>query len=171
MGLKEYNKKRNFNSTIEPKGKIEKSKLRRFVIQFHRARRDHYDLRLEHNGVLLSWAVPKGLSADENVRRLAVKVEDHPIDYINFEGEIPKGNYGAGTVEIFDKGEYLPIKSISKGLKQGQIKFILNGEKLCGAWTLVKAEENNWIAIKIDDKYAIEFLNEKLKGLKVNERD
>ena len=123
-------------------------------------------MRLEHNGVLLSWAVPKGLSTDEKVRRLAVNVEDHPLDYMNFEGEIPKGNYGAGTVEIFDKGDYLPIKSFEKGLKDGQIKFILHGEKMCGAWTLVKAEDDNWLAIKIDDKYAVDFLRNKLKNLK-----
>ena len=102
MGLKEYNQKRNFALTNEPQGKIKKSNTKKFVIQYHVARAKHYDFRLEHNGVLISFAVPKGLSMNPKDKRLAVMVEDHPIDYINFEGIIPKGNYGAGTVEIYD---------------------------------------------------------------------
>ena len=106
MSLKEYNQKRDFTLTNEPRGNKGKFKKNRFVIQYHQARAKHYDFRLEFNGVLLSWAVPKGLSLNPKVKRLAVMVEDHPVDYINFEGVIPKGNYGAGTVEIFDKDEY-----------------------------------------------------------------
>ena len=119
MALKEYNRKRNFNNTNEPKGKLSKveNKKLKFVIQYHQARSKHFDFRLEHNGVLLSWAVPKGLSLNPKDKRLAVQVEDHPLDYINFEGIIPKGNYGAGSVEIFDKG----FESLEKrGMCHGQ---------------------------------------------------
>ena len=154
MSLKEYKQKRNFKLTNEPIGKIEKDSASRFVIQYHQARAKHYDFRLEYNGVLLSWAVPKGLSKDPKNKRLAVMVEDHPIEYINFEGVIPKGNYGAGSVEIYDKGNYAPIKDFEKGLKKGQLKFVLNGEKLKGAWSLVRTERDNWLIIKIDDKFA-----------------
>lgn len=168
MTLREYNKKRNFSSTNEPKGKKNPKKdkinknshkkpvLKRFVIQYHEARAKHYDFRLEYNGVLLSWAVPKGLSTSPKDKRLAVKVEDHPIDYINFEGIIPKGNYGAGTVEIYDSGEYLPISDFKKGLKEGNLKFYLKGEKLKGAWALVRAKDDNWLIIKKDDDFAKE---------------
>ena len=115
MNLTEYNKKRNYNSTQEPKGKVKTSKATKFVVQYHEARAKHYDFRLEHNGVLLSWAIPKGLSYNPKDMRLAVHVEDHPIDYANFEGIIPKGNYGAGTVEIFDDGNYIPLQDVDKG--------------------------------------------------------
>ena len=138
MSLKEYNKKRNFNLTREPKGKLEKSANLRFVIQYHQARAKHYDFRLEYNGVLLSWAVPKGLSLNPKDKRLAVHVEDHPVDYIDFEGVIPKGNYGAGTVEIFDFGTYLAIEDFKNGLKKGHIKFVLYGQKLKGGWSLIR---------------------------------
>lgn len=154
MSLDEYTEKRNFNLTNEPKGKIKKSKSQKFVVQHHNARTPHYDFRLEHNGVLLSWAVPKGLSTQTNDKRLAVQVEDHPIDYINFEGIIPKGNYGAGTVEIFDSGNYSPIEDISKGLKKGHIKFVLNGKKLQGGWSLIKTKSKNWLIVKMDDEFA-----------------
>lgn len=156
MNLQEYNKKRNFDSTNEPKGNIKKSKKNRFVVQYHEARAKHYDFRLEYKGVLLSWAVPKGLSQNPKDKRLAVKVEDHPVDYINFEGIIPKGNYGAGTVEIYDFGEYLPIKSIGEGLKKGHLKIVLNGNKLKGAWSLIKTKDDNWLVVKIDDEYGKE---------------
>lgn len=165
MSLKEYNEKRDFNSTSEPKGSKKKSSAKKFVIQYHQARAKHYDFRLEYNGVLLSWAVPKGLSQNPKDKRLAVKVEDHPIDYMNFEGIIPKGNYGAGTVEIFDKGDYLPIENISKGLKKGHVKIVLNGEKLKGGWSLVHLKEDNWLIVKIDDDYALQ--NNKKKNTRL----
>lgn len=154
MSLEEYNKKRDFDSTLEPKGSIKKTKSHKFVIQYHKARTSHFDFRLEHNGVLLSWAVPKGLSTKPNDKRLAVQVEDHPIDYINFEGIIPKGNYGAGTVEIFDSGNYSPIKDIAQGLKKGHLKFVLNGKKYKGAWSLIRTNDNNWLIVKINDEFA-----------------
>lgn len=158
MSLEKYNEKRNFTKTKEPKGKQKttKNKKLKFVIQHHLARAEHYDLRLEYNGVLLSWAVPKGLSTNTKDKRLAVMVEDHPLDYAKFEGVIPKGNYGAGVVEIFDKGNYIPIEDIEKGLKKGSIKFFLNGEKLKGVWNLVKTDEKNWLAIKNNDEFAEE---------------
>ncbi|MBR6779221.1 MAG: non-homologous end-joining DNA ligase [Clostridia bacterium] len=157
MALKEYNKKRDFTKTNEPKGKTttSKNKALRFVIQYHQARAKHYDFRLEYNGVLLSWAVPKGLSLNPKDRRLAVHVEDHPVDYIDFEGIIPKGNYGAGSVEIYDKGFYLPSFDIEKGLKKGHLKFVLSGEKLKGEWSLVKIDEKNWLIIKSEDEFAV----------------
>ena len=147
MRLKEYNAKRNFDVTTEPKGKIDKKRRKRFVIQFHRASHDHYDFRLEHEGVLVSWAVPKGLSENKKDKRLAIKVEDHPISYIDFKGVIPKGQYGAGTVEIFDKGTYLCLTSLKEGLKNGSFKVDLNGKKLVGRWAFVKMEGDNWLAI------------------------
>ncbi len=153
MSLSEYNKKRNFKSTNEPKGKTRATKTKKFVVQYHEARAKHFDFRLEHNGVLISWAIPKGLSFNPADKRLAVHVEDHPIDYANFEGVIPKGNYGAGTVEIFDSGNYVPLEDFDKGLKKGHIKIFLQGKKLKGAWSLIKFKENNWFAIKIDDEY------------------
>ena len=147
MRLKKYNEKRDFSKTVEPEGKVQKSSQKRFVIQFHRARRDHYDFRLEHNGVLVSWAIPKGLSENHKDKRLAVKVEDHPLDYISFEGRIPKGQYGAGTVEIWDDGTYECEPTLSKGLKEGSFKVALIGKKLQGIWAFVKMEGDNWLAI------------------------
>ncbi len=154
MSLREYNKKRDFSSTNEPEGNVKQNEDNNFVIQYHKARANHYDFRLQYNGVLLSWAVPKGLSTNPSDKRLAVHVEDHPVDYIDFEGIIPKGNYGAGTVEIFDQGNYLPIKDFKQGLKKGHLKFVLNGKKFKGAWSLIKTNDNNWLIVKIDDKYA-----------------
>lgn len=168
MSLDKYHEKRNFNSTNEPKGKVgkqsksktnksktsqSKTKPYRFVIQYHQARAKHYDFRLEWKGVLLSWAVPKGLSMNPKDKRLAVHVEDHPTQYADFEGVIPKGNYGAGSVEIFDKGNYLPLEDMDKGLKKGHIKVLLNGTKLKGAWSLVRLEDDNWLIIKSDDEF------------------
>ena len=147
MRLKKYNEKRDFSETGEPEGKVQKSSQKRFVIQFHRARRDHYDFRLEHNGVLVSWAIPKGLSENYRDKRLAVKVEDHPLDYISFEGVIPKGQYGAGRVEIWDNGIYQCQPTLSKGLKEGSFKVALIGKKVQGIWAFVKMEEDNWLAI------------------------
>lgn len=154
--LEQYNEKRDFNKTREPQGKPSKSvnKAGRFVVQYHEARAKHYDFRLEHNGVLLSWAVPKGLSNNPKDKRLAVHVEDHPVDYIDFQGTIPKGEYGGGTVEIFDNGVFAPLEDIDDGIEKGIIKVVLNGRKLKGSWNLVKAKENNWFIIKGQDSYA-----------------
>lgn len=156
MSLKKYNEKRNFSSTSEPKGKVKHSGAKKFVIQYHEARAKHYDFRLEHKGVLLSWAVPKGLSQNPKDKRLAVMVEDHPIDYAQFEGVIPKGNYGAGTVEIYDEGEYLPIDDIDKGLKKGHLKIVLNGRKYKGGFSLVRMDKENWLIVKMEDDFCQE---------------
>ena len=166
MALKEYKEKRKFDETTEPEGKSKKSggKLI-FVIQRHAASRLHYDFRLEMDGVLKSWAVPKGPSLDSEDKRLAMMVEDHPYDYKDFEGNIPEGNYGAGKVEIWDSGTYEPIeetdlsddKFFQKELKSGSLKFKMNGKKLKGEFALVKmknAENNAWLLIKHKDKFA-----------------
>ncbi len=155
MKLEAYNAKRDFKNTSEPKGKIKKSSQKlRFVIQHHMARADHYDFRLEHEGVLLSWAVPKGLSANPKDKRLAVRVEDHPLDYVNFEGVIPKGNYGAGSVQIFDEGFYSPSFDFNYGLKKGNLKFTLFGKIFKGEFSLIKMDEKNWLIVKSVDEFA-----------------
>ncbi|MCQ4142222.1 DNA polymerase ligase N-terminal domain-containing protein [Chryseobacterium sp. EO14] len=167
MALKDYNEKRKFDETSEPKGKTKKSKDQLiFVIQRHAASRLHYDFRLEMNGVLKSWAVPKGPSLDPKDKRLAMMVEDHPYDYKDFEGNIPEGNYGAGQVEIWDSGTYEPLdnhsklsdeKELLKELHAGSLKFILHGKKLKGEFALVKmknTEENSWLLIKHKDDFA-----------------
>lgn len=154
-----YNKKRDFNKTSEPKGKKEGSKKKlRFVVQYHLARKDHYDLRLEWNGVMKSWAVPKGPSYNQKDKRLAILVEDHPLSYRNFEGTIPKGEYGGGTVMIFDEGYYEPLGNFERDFKEGSIKFELKGKRLKGVWTLVYFKEDNWLLIKEDDEY-LEYMN------------
>ncbi len=147
MSLTTYKKKRSFKSTSEPIGGKSRSGELVFVIQKHDASRLHYDFRLEMDGVLKSWAVPKGPSTDPSVRRLAMMVEDHPYDYKDFEGVIPKGNYGAGTVIVWDYGTYEPIepaknkaeaeKLLLKQLKAGSLKFTLHGKKLKGEFALV----------------------------------
>ena len=152
--LKKYQDKRNFNKTKEPIGKIEKEgKKLRFVIQHHLARRDHYDFRLEWNGTLKSWAVPKGPSFNNQDKRLAVHVEDHPLSYRNFEGIIPKGEYGGGTVMIFDEGFWEPLEDPKKGFQNGSLKFALKGKRLKGKWSLIYFKENNWLLIKEKDEY------------------
>ncbi|MFP3594014.1 DNA polymerase ligase N-terminal domain-containing protein [Chryseobacterium sp. SIMBA_038] len=169
MALKDYNEKRKFDETTEPKGKAKKSKDKLiFVIQRHAASRLHYDFRLEMEGVLKSWAVPKGPSLDPKDKRLAMMVEDHPYDYKDFEGNIPEGNYGAGQVEVWDSGTYEPLdetsklsneKELLKELKAGSLKFILHGKKLKGEFALVKmknAENNAWLLIKHKDDFAEE---------------
>ena len=167
MGLKKYRQKRDFSITAEPNSsKKSKKKEKIFVIQFHQARKDHYDFRLEFNGVLISWAVPKGLSTKTKDKRLAVKVEDHPLSYANFEGIIPPKQYGAGKVEIWDKGTYTPNSSIRNGLKNGKISVNLFGEKLQGSWALVKMEKDNWLVIKEEDK--IDFTQNKQPKIKSN---
>jgi len=168
MALTLYNKKRNFKETSEPSGKLKKSASRlEFVVQRHKASRLHYDFRLEMDGVLKSWAVPKGPSLNPKDKRLAMMVEDHPYDYKNFKGVIPKGNYGAGIVEIWDSGTYADLenspketaeKKLKSGLKAGNLKFRLFGKKLKGEFALVKLkgpEENSWLLIKHNDEYAV----------------
>ena len=148
-----YNKKRNFKLTNEPKGtKEKKNKRLRFVVQHHIARKDHYDLRLEWNGVMKSWAVPKGPSYNPKDKRLAIMVEDHPLSYRNFEGTIPKGEYGGGTVMLFDEGYFEPVENFNKGLESGTIKFILKGQRLKGLWSLVHFKNDNWLLIKDEDE-------------------
>jgi bifunctional non-homologous end joining protein LigD len=166
MALSTYNKKRNFKNTPEPKGTGGKKGLFRFVVQRHDASHLHYDFRLELGGVLKSWAVPKGPSMNPTDKRLAVMVEDHPVSYINFEGEIPKGNYGAGTVEVWDSGVFFPVneelEKISErqallALKKGELKIFLKGEKLEGGFVLVRLhnDDKNWLLIKHKDEYAV----------------
>jgi bifunctional non-homologous end joining protein LigD len=160
--LSTYRKKRDFSKTTEPSGKarVAASKQRRFVIQKHAATRLHYDFRLEYDGVFKSWAVTRGPSLDPGEKRLAVEVEDHPLDYGDFEGTIPKGQYGGGTVEIWDRG-YWYADDPSKGLAKGDLKFALMGEKLKGEWVLVRmkhdrsgGQRTNWLLIKHRDDYA-----------------
>jgi len=172
MSLVKYKEKRHFNETPEPEGKerVGKDALK-FVIQRHDATQLHYDFRLEMEGVLKSWAVPKGPSLDPHIKRLAMMVEDHPYDYRTFEGIIPEGNYGAGIVEIWDEGTYNAETEIDrkKGeklllseLEKGEIKFILHGKKLKGSWALVKTHgmgENAWLLIKHNDEFAVEGYN------------
>lgn len=152
--LQKYNQKRDFKKTKEPKGKKESSsKKLRFVVQHHIARKDHYDFRLECNGVLKSFAVPKGPSYNPNIKRLAVQVEDHPISYRNFEGVIPKGEYGGGTVMLWDEGYYENLFDNTNHFKNGSLKFILYGKRLKGKWTLVYFKDTNWLLIKEKDTY------------------
>ena len=147
--LTKYNSKRNFNITSEPIGKIsKKNKKLTFCAQHHIARKDHYDFRLEYNGTMSSWAIPKGPSYNPKDKRLAIKVEDHPISYKNFEGTIPKGEYGAGTVMLFDLGYYKIIK-----YEKNLIKVILYGKRLKGMWTLTHFKNDNWLLIKDHDFY------------------
>jgi bifunctional non-homologous end joining protein LigD len=166
MGLKDYQSKRKFEKTPEPKPRLSNGRDRLiFVIQKHAARALHYDLRLEMEGVLKSWAVPKGPSLNPSVKRLAVMVEDHPFDYKDFEGIIPKGNYGAGRVIIWDRGCYRhpsdedgkeSEKLLLEGLKKGDLKFILDGEKLQGEFALVRTrkDEKSWLLLKKKDRFA-----------------
>jgi bifunctional non-homologous end joining protein LigD len=162
--LNTYRKKRDFEKTAEPSGDtpIRPSKQRRFVIQKHDATRLHYDFRLEFDGVFKSWAVTKGPSLDPSDKRLAVEVEDHPLDYGDFEGTIPKGQYGGGTVQLWDRG-YWDSDDPEKGYKKGDLKFTLYGNKLHGSWVLVRmrhdrdgGKRTNWLLIKHRDEYARE---------------
>src|SRR5260221_9629109 len=138
--LSQYRRKRDFTKTPEPRGGRRKRAAHplRFVVQKHAARRLHYDFRLEMGGVLKSWAVPKGPSLDPKVKRLAVEVEDHPLDYGDFEGTIPKDQYGGGTVQLWDRGYWIPEGDPYEGLKKGDLKFTLVGERLRGSWVLVR---------------------------------
>lgn len=168
MGLAKYKSKRNFTSTPEPEGEIIKSSPSlSFVVQRHKASHLHYDFRLEMDGVLKSWAVPKGPSMNPGDKRLAMMVEDHPYSYKDFKGVIP-GGYGAGIVEIWDKGKYTDIeysgrkdaeKHLKAGLKAGNLKFDLHGKKLKGEFALVKIkgdQKNAWLLIKHRDDYAVD---------------
>ena len=172
MALTKYNEKRNFKETSEPSGKLKKSESDLiFVIQRHKASHLHYDFRLELDGVLKSWAVPKGPSLNSKDKRLAMMVEDHPYDYKDFSGIIPEGNYGGGIVEIWDKGSYSDLensekkiaeKNLRAGLKSGNLKVRLFGKKLKGEFALVKlkpregTEDNSWLLIKHNDQYAVD---------------
>jgi bifunctional non-homologous end joining protein LigD len=164
MSLAEYKKKRKFARTPEPAPKKAATKPSTvskllYVIQKHRATNLHYDFRLEWNGVLLSWAVPKGPSLDPSVKRLAMQVEDHPIEYASFEGVIPEGEYGGGTVMVWDSGTWSPeVPDVDEALKKGDLKFALNGKKLRGSWVLVRTRgfgsKPSWLLIKHRDDYA-----------------
>ncbi len=171
MGLSEYNRKRNFKVTREPSGEApapprqEGEGLRHFVIQKHAASRLHYDFRLELEGVLKSWSVPKGPSLDTRVKRLAMHVEDHPLAYAEFEGIIPKGEYGGGTVLLWDRGTWEPVGDPHQSYAAGNLKFILKGEKLQGGFALVKLrgrgahsgkdQERAWLLIKERDSHVV----------------
>jgi len=164
--LEQYWRKRDFKQTKEPAGKLKpaagktKSAGGLFVIHKHDARRLHYDLRLEHKGVLWSWAVTRGPSLDPSEKRLAVHVEDHPLDYADFEGNIPKGSYGAGSVAVWDEGTWIPEGDPAAGMKKGHLNFELVGQKLKGSWHLVrlkareKEKRDNWLLIKATDSFA-----------------
>ena len=160
--LAAYRRKRDFSATAEPRGRPARAHGNRFIVQKHDATRLHYDFRLELDGVLKSWAVTRGPSLDPADKRLAVRTEDHPLDYADFEGTIAKGNYGAGTVLLWDRGTWEPIDEPRQGLEHGKLSFRLNGEKLRGEWTLVRMHgarrgdrgRENWLLIKADDAAA-----------------
>ncbi|HTV59881.1 MAG TPA: DNA polymerase ligase N-terminal domain-containing protein [Verrucomicrobiae bacterium] len=166
MPLTEYRKKRDFKVTPEPSGRAGDPKKQTaalvYVIQKHRASRLHYDFRLEWKGTLLSWAVPKGPSTDPSVKRLAMRVEDHPVEYTNFEGVIPEGEYGGGTVMVWDKGTWEPESpDAGAALEKGDLKFVLHGKKLRGSWVLVRTRgfgpgggKSSWLLIKHRDSFA-----------------
>ena len=166
--LAEYRQKRDFSRTDEPAGgRVRASQKLAFVIQKHAASHLHYDLRLELDGVMKSWAVPKGPSLDPSVKRLAMQVEDHPIEYNSFEGTIPKGEYGGGTVMLWDRGTYSygganpdPLEGLRGGHKKGDFKFVLNGKRLQGSWVLVRTRSDSsgkpqWLLIKHKDEFAV----------------
>ena len=155
--LAEYNRKRRFAVTPEPAGRPGRRRTRglAFVVQKHRASHLHYDLRLEHEGAMLSWAVPKGPSLDPATKRLAMMTEPHPMDYNGFEGVIPEGEYGGGTVMIWDRGTWEPeVADVSAALAKGELKFRLHGRKLNGSWVLVRTRNRQWLLIKHRDRFA-----------------
>jgi bifunctional non-homologous end joining protein LigD len=161
--LEKYRAKRDFTRTTEPPGKARRAGRKlRYLIQRHAARAEHYDFRLEHDGALLSWAIPKGPSLDPADKRLAVHVEDHPIDYGDFEGTIPKGQYGGGIVMLWDRGTWEPRSNVDEGLKKGNLKFELHGERLKGGFAFIRLRSrgrqergrDNWLLIKEKDSDA-----------------
>src|SRR5918992_4196282 len=155
--LAEYNRRRRFGVPPEPAGKPGRARKKalEFVIQKHRASRLHYDFRLEHDGVMLSWAVPKGPSTDPANKRFAMQTEDHPIEYNQFEGVIPEGEYGGGTVMIWDRGTWEPeVEDVDAALAKGDLKFTLHGKKLRGSWVLVRMRDRQWLLIKHRDAFA-----------------
>ncbi|MBI2686527.1 MAG: hypothetical protein HYX27_09450 [Acidobacteria bacterium] len=164
MSLQEYRAKRNFAVSPEPKAVVRHRKDEEelsFVVQKHQASHLHYDFRLEWNGVLLSWAIPKGPSLDPTVKRLAMAVEDHPVEYGGFEGVIPEGQYGGGTVMLWDRGTWEPEGDVDEGLRGGELKFSLHGKKLHGSWAMVRtkgmpgnSKRESWLLIKHRDRYA-----------------
>src|SRR5437868_10863882 len=177
MALEEYKRERRFEDTPEPPAKVATKPGHRFVVQMHRASRLHYDFRLELDGVLLSWAVPKGPSLDPADKRLAMQVEDHPVSYFDFEGNIPENNYGAGTVIVWDVGTWQPLSPVPVNgkyvpgteaeaaamLAKGDLKFRLNGKRLKGDFALIKmrgrrpgSKGNEWLLIKKHDDAAVE---------------
>lgn len=166
MALEEYRRKRNFQKTPEPSaGRVKKrAEQLSYLIQKHDATRLHYDFRLELDGVLLSWAVTKGPSLNPADKRLAVRTEDHPLSYGAFEGTIPKGEYGGGTVMLWDTGTWEPLDDPQAGLKKGHLSFALNGKKLKGKWDLIRMrtdeKRENWLLIKEDDEEASRSANE-----------
>jgi bifunctional non-homologous end joining protein LigD len=179
--LKEYREKRNFGVTAEPKGERSSTKSAAellYVIQKHRASQLHYDFRLEWRGVLFSWAVPKGPSLDPSVKRLATRVEDHPVEYGSFEGVIPEGEYGGGTVMLWDRGTWTPeVADVDAALEEGDLKFTLAAKKLRGSWVLVRtklgyggSKKPQWLLIKHRDRYASteDILTEKPRSVLTN---
>jgi bifunctional non-homologous end joining protein LigD len=179
--LEEYREKRNFGVTAEPKGARPRGNSAHalaYVIQKHQASRLHYDFRLEWRGVLLSWAVPKGPSLDPSVKRLATHVEDHPLEYGSFEGVIPGGEYGGGTVMLWDRGTWTPeVEDVDAALEKGDLKFTLSGKKLRGSWVLVRTKlgyggsaKPQWLLIKHRDKYVSteDILIEKPRSVSTN---
>jgi bifunctional non-homologous end joining protein LigD len=161
MALEQYNKKRRFSRTPEPEGRLARGNEHRFVVQKHKASHLHYDFRLEMVGVLKSWAVPKGPSLNPGDKRLAMQVEDHPVSYLLFEGKIPEGNYGAGTVMVWDTGTWEALGDGPEMLGKGDLKFRLRGEKLRGEFVLARmrsrrpgAKGTEWLLIKKKDEAA-----------------
>lgn len=165
VSLAKYREKRDFKNTSEPAGDVKSTRPGKrqlsFVVQKHRATQLHYDFRLEFGGVLLSWAVPKGPSLDPSVKRLAMQVEDHPLDYANFEGVIAEGQYGGGTVMVWDRGSWrAESEDIEVALRKGDLKFTLEGKKLRGSWVLVRTRgfaskaDKSWLLIKHRDRFA-----------------
>jgi len=165
--LETYNAKRDFSKTAEPPGRSQKTaKELRFVIQKHAASHLHFDFRLELDGAMKSWAVPKGPSYDPTVKRLAMQVEDHPIEYNKFEGTIPQGEYGGGTVMIWDRGTYESasgegVDAVREGYRRGDLKIIMHGERMQGSWVLVRTRRDQrgkaqWLLIKHRDSFAME---------------
>ncbi len=155
--LAEYNRKRRFDVTPEPPGRPGRRAAGglAFVVQKHRATALHYDVRIEHEGAMLSWAVPKGPSLDPATKRLAMMTEPHPLDYNGFEGVIPEGEYGGGTVMIWDRGTWKPeVPDVTAALAKGELKLTIQGHKLRGSWVLVRTRNRQWLMIKHRDRFA-----------------